>query len=169
MEIVEPPFHRRAETDKLMERFSELAPDEVIDYREVEKLIGEDPQAPIGRSITQSARNGVLREDHIYIECLRKIGFQRTTEPAKIDVSNRQINKVRSAVRRGAKVIKSIDSTQLNGEEQKQYTITVAWYGALSQATRRSLKKQICSALDSTSNVKSSESFLKLMIERKGG
>ena len=168
MEIVTPPFSRRAETEKLIERFIEMAPDEVINYRDVQKLIGEDPQTAVGRSITQSARNAVLREVHIHIECVRTIGFQRSTEPHKIEASERQIDKVRAAVRRGVKVIKSVDSTQLNGEEHKQYTISAAWYGALNQATARRLKKEISTALDAATNVRS-DNFLRLMIGKKGG
>jgi hypothetical protein len=170
MEIVSPPFSRRSETQKLVERFNKMAPNEVIDYSEVKKLIGEDPQSSVGRSITNTARKAVLRENQIFIECVPRVGFQRGTEPAKIAASHRQIKKVRGAVKRGVKVIKSVDTSELNGEQQRELTITVAWLGALNQATRVSIGKKIVRVLDAATDVETkSGGFLKLMIERKGG
>jgi hypothetical protein len=77
-------------------------------------------------------------------------------------LGKRQIVKVRRAVKRGTQVIKATDVGNLNGDERVQYSLTISWYGALSQATRRTVAKRIEQAIAASEDIKAGD-ILKLM------
>ena len=157
LEPLKPPFSRSAETEALGKEFVSLDAGKKISYSDVHRIIHTDPQTDHGRGITASARSLVMREHNIVIECIRNEGFLRATDPEKIQIATGQIDKVRRAVRRGVKVVRAVDKTKVSQEESGQCTVLVAVYGALSQATKPKILKEVERALDASSDVRAGD------------
>jgi hypothetical protein len=154
LETLQPPFSRRAEVDALAKRFVSLSVGDSLSYSQVKDVIGVNAQTETGRGITTAARMLVQRESSVVIECLRKVGFKRASDPEKISLAKTHVGKIRRNVRRGSKILRATHTENLNQDERSQYTISVAIFGALNQATRPKILKDVEKALNASSDIK---------------
>ena len=164
-ERLRPPYARHPEIELLSKAYVSLEEDGIITYAEVKSIIGVDPKSTIGRYITKQAVRAVLRDDSIVIVCLRNEGFKRVIDSEKVNIGKGYISKVRRTVRRGVAVVNAADYQKLNEAERVQFTLTVSWLGAVSQATQPQLGKEIVKAIEQSVDVRAGD-VLQLMIKK---
>lgn len=153
LQVLRPPFSSSAEVGAMYKWFIALEEGEKLSYVQTREIIGIKPQTERGRSITSSAREKVQREHQIVIRCIRNEGFQRVTDPGKLDLADSQIKKVRRAVKRGGRIVKAIKPEKFDNPDRVRYTLIVSWQGALNQVTRPVMAKRILKVLDQSSEI----------------
>jgi hypothetical protein len=82
-------------------------------------------------------------------------------------VGNGYLRKVRRGIKRGVKVVSSVDTQQLDREEAVQFSIVFNSLGALSQAVRPGVAKRIEKAIRDSPLEISAHYVLRLMSGKK--
>ena len=165
-EPLRPPYARHPEIELLSKAYVSLEEDGIITYAEVKSIIGVDPKSTIGRYITKQAVRAVLRDDSIVIVCLRNEGFKRVIDSEKVDTREGLYFKSQTNGKAWSwAVVNAADYQKLNEAERVQFTLTVSWLGAVSQATQPQLGKEIVKAIEQSVDVRAGD-VLQLMIKK---
>lgn len=118
---------------KLREKYpeDELQQGQIIPYREVESLLGEQKGSARFSNITNRWRKLVKRETLEQIETEPGVGFKVLTDEEKVDYAQKQREKSRRSVLRGAKTIVKVNPKKLHEQAKRLYTHECLQYAAI--------------------------------------
>jgi hypothetical protein len=120
------PFSRAIETTVLVDRIKRMSVGELIRYRELNELIGQDVQAE-ARHILHSARHICLREYKIVTDPLNNIGIRRATDVELTNSGLGIFGRMRRMARRGVdRVMAVADWDALPDAEKVRANATVS-------------------------------------------
>jgi hypothetical protein len=121
-----PAFSVSIETTLLMERIKQMKQGELIGYRDLTKLIGQDVQGE-ARHILQSARRICQRDYQIVTDAEPKVGIKRRSDVELTTGGWQILARVRRAAKRGIDRITSVsDFAALPDAEKIRHNATVS-------------------------------------------
>ena len=113
-----PLFRSTVERNLLVEKFAALADGAIMDYREIESLIGYDVR--VKRSIMPSVVRALRRDHSVLIEAIPKVGYQRCTQVQKVGKIDKRITRQQRAVKETTKDIQAIDYKALGDSDRRR-------------------------------------------------
>jgi len=121
-----PPFSISIETTLLIERIKALKAGELLSYRDLNKLIGQDVQGE-ARHILQSARRICQREYQVVTDAERNVGVRRATDVELTTSGIHVFARLRRAAKRGIERVTSVsDFDALPDAEKIRHNATVS-------------------------------------------
>ena len=139
-EIVKPPYKSGAEVDLLVKRLREVEILEVVTYDDITKAIGENSRTERGRNIIQRARNLILDEGYVF-EPVRKIGYRRCDDPAKIIASKKGIHSINKKSKGLERTLETVDFNELDKINRESYVLNKTVISILRQSSDRKFIK----------------------------
>jgi hypothetical protein len=119
---VRPPFKASVERERLVERMLTVEIEQILDYGEITKIIGEKAQGPRGLGIIRRAKRAVRNAHHRVFVNIPNEGLKRLNDDEIIDhVSSTVIIAVRRKVRVGAKELECVSYAELPLEKRAGY------------------------------------------------
>lgn len=145
MEVInKKPFCGEASIDvqQLVNRMKQMAPEELVTYKELTQLIGRD--VTVHRHLTDSARKILMRDHNMVFRSVINEGLKRLADCDVVDVV---LDDRRKRIYRQAAVasreLTTVDYARLGSDKQTRHNTGMALFGALYQATSKTAVKRL--------------------------
>lgn len=144
------PFSVSIETTLLVERIKTMAQGDLVTYRDLTKLVGQDVQGE-ARHILQSARRICQREYQVVTDAERNVGIRRLTD-VELTTSGLQVFAgLRRAAKRGIDRVTAVsDFNALPDEEKIRHNATVSALAVIRVMARPKSVDRIAAAVNTT-------------------
>lgn len=131
------------ETTRLIEVLSEMKTGETVPYADLAKRC-DMSEVAVKRRL-QAARPIVLRDHHVIVITVRKVGVQRLAQDLVTIPVEKQRNKIRSSARRSKQLIADgvTDWDKLDSNTRTKLFVESAVTGVVMQATDHHSRKKI--------------------------
>lgn len=113
-----PLFRSTVERNLLVEKFAALADGAIMDYEQIESLIGYDVRDK--RSIMASVVRALRRDHSVLIEAVPNVGYQRCTQVQKVGKVDKRMTRQQRAVQEATKDIRAIDYKSLSETDRRR-------------------------------------------------
>ena len=145
-----PRFTASLETRLLYERLKTLKVGEVIAYRELNQIIGQDVQTG-GRGALRSARHWAERDDRIVTDAIPNIGLKRLSDPENVAGSTTALTKIRRAAQRGIDRLIAVDWGGLEDADKLQHNAGLSALNIVKYLSKPKSVERIAGAVNTTS------------------
>jgi hypothetical protein len=140
-------FTSSYETRVVYQRLRKLAVGEVVPYRELSELIGEDVQT-LGRGAVNSARRIVLRDNRIVTDAVTNVGIKRLSDGEAVAGAARTFSKVRRTAQRGIDRLTAVDFDALPGGDKVLHNASLSALAVVKLMGRSKSVERIAAAVN---------------------
>ena len=127
-----PSFQASGDAKILVHVLREVEVGDVVSYSKLTAAIARDVQND-ARSVLETARQIVQREDKMIFDAVRGIGLKRLTDDEIVGLSDRTREHVRRSARRVVKKMVCVDYVNLTPEKQVQHNTALSMFGLFAE------------------------------------
>lgn len=109
------------ETKKMEEQFGQMNIGDILTYKQVSEIIGNDAQRE-SRYLIYTAIKNILEDQGIYIVCIPRIGWKRIPQSTALQDTSKE-RKISTLSRKRLIELKMMDYTELDKEEKIQWNV----------------------------------------------
>jgi hypothetical protein len=136
------------DTRAIYERLVRLKPGEMVEYAELNKLIGRDVQSKARHNLTSAMRRA-LHADRIVTESVPNIGIKRLTDSEVVATSGHNgRSRIRRIANRTVRKLTSVDFDQLPPDQKIRQNAELSQLSALRAFSSEKVGKRIETAIN---------------------
>lgn len=128
-----PLFEMSADARLLRQMLNKAKIGDIVKYSEMSAEINHEVTG--STSALHSARRSLLNHDNYVFETIPNVGLKRLTDTEIVSASERDVNRIRRAAKKGAKKLASIvNYAALPNDAQLQHTTRLSVFGLIAHA-----------------------------------
>jgi hypothetical protein len=160
-------FETSIDTQLVIDHLKEKVIGDIVSWEEVEAILGR--VRPSICSNVRSARNFLEREEHIFFESIKGVGFKRIADEDVVGiVKTSGVKRVRSLISRQARRLKNIsDFDGMSNEKKVEHNTTLSVLGAMILFSRNHSVAKVTAVVEEERAKLSVANTLKLFLPKE--